>query len=247
MATVAVFIALGGGAFAVSHSKKVAPKNSVVSKSIKDGQVTSADVADDGLTATDINEGSLGKVPSAAAADSAAEADHAKAADSATNAGDAAKLDGKDSSDFQAPGSDGWTPLPLNSGSSTGFGPGAGCLWTNYGGNFNDAAYYRDQDGVVHLRGLVKANDGYLPPYYFTCGAFGDTDATIGTLPDGYRPAGRSLFTVSSQNKPGRVDAIPDGSVKIEAGYPEYSAAKDYVSLDGITFRCGPSGANGCP
>src|SRR4051812_32795486 len=41
MATVAVFIALGGGAYAVA----TAPKNSVVSRSIKDGQVKPRDLA----------------------------------------------------------------------------------------------------------------------------------------------------------------------------------------------------------
>ena len=54
MATVAVFIALGGGAYAVSLQK-----NSVKSKHIKDGQVKSADVADDDLIGTDIDEDTL--------------------------------------------------------------------------------------------------------------------------------------------------------------------------------------------
>jgi hypothetical protein len=55
MATLAVFIALGGGAYAVT---KVG-KNSVTSKSIKDGAVKSADVLNDGLTGTDIDESTL--------------------------------------------------------------------------------------------------------------------------------------------------------------------------------------------
>ena len=54
MATVAVFIALGGGAYAISLQK-----NSVKSKHIKDGQVKSADVADDDLIGTDIDEDTL--------------------------------------------------------------------------------------------------------------------------------------------------------------------------------------------
>jgi hypothetical protein len=55
LATVAIFAALGGGAFAAT---KVA-KNTVVSKSIKNGQVKSQDVKDNSLTGTDINEGTL--------------------------------------------------------------------------------------------------------------------------------------------------------------------------------------------
>jgi hypothetical protein len=69
---VAVYIALGGVAWAV----QVAPKNSVVSKSIKNGQVKKADVgagavnaskvAADALTGAQIDESTLGQVPNAA-------------------------------------------------------------------------------------------------------------------------------------------------------------------------------------
>jgi hypothetical protein len=54
MATVAVFIALGGGAFAISIKK-----NSVGSKEIKNGRVKSVDVKDDSLTGKDVNESKL--------------------------------------------------------------------------------------------------------------------------------------------------------------------------------------------
>jgi hypothetical protein len=71
MSTLAVFLALGTGtAFAVAAA------NSVVSSSIKDGEVKNPDVGADAvngakvsansLTGTDINESSLGKVPLAA-------------------------------------------------------------------------------------------------------------------------------------------------------------------------------------
>jgi hypothetical protein len=55
MASVAVFIALGAGAYAAG----LAP-DSVKSKHIKDGQVKSVDVLDDGLTGDDVMNGSLG-------------------------------------------------------------------------------------------------------------------------------------------------------------------------------------------
>jgi hypothetical protein len=55
MATIAVFIALGGGAYAVS----TAPKNSVVSKSIKNGQVKKPDLADNSVTSNKVADGSL--------------------------------------------------------------------------------------------------------------------------------------------------------------------------------------------
>jgi hypothetical protein len=69
---VALFFAFTGGAYAVT----IAPKNSVVSRSIKNRQVKKADlaanavngskVADDTLTGADVNEASLGQVLDAA-------------------------------------------------------------------------------------------------------------------------------------------------------------------------------------
>jgi hypothetical protein len=66
MATVAVFLALGGGAYAAIHLKK----NSVRSKQIKDGQVKTQDLADgavatqnianDAVTPTELAPGAVG-------------------------------------------------------------------------------------------------------------------------------------------------------------------------------------------
>src|SRR5215468_11128813 len=65
MATIAVFVALGGGAIAAG----VAKKNSVTSKSVrngslqgldvKDGSLQGADVAADTLTGANVNESTL--------------------------------------------------------------------------------------------------------------------------------------------------------------------------------------------
>lgn len=54
MATIAVFAAIGGGAYAAGLAK-----DSVGSKQIRDGQVRSADVKDDSLTGADIRESGL--------------------------------------------------------------------------------------------------------------------------------------------------------------------------------------------
>lgn len=80
VATLALIVAMAGGAYAAGLGR-----DSVKSKNIKDGQVKSQDVRDNGLSGTDLDESTLGKVPSAASADSA---------NSATNAG---TLDGIDS------------------------------------------------------------------------------------------------------------------------------------------------------
>jgi len=55
VSTLCLFVLLGGGAYAATKL----PQNSVKSKQIKDGQVKSVDVGDDGLTGTDINEATL--------------------------------------------------------------------------------------------------------------------------------------------------------------------------------------------
>ena len=80
VAYLALFFALSGTA--------IAAKPLLTGADIQDGSLTGADVQNDSLTGNDVLESSLGKVPSATAADSA------------TTAGDAEKLDGKDSSEF---------------------------------------------------------------------------------------------------------------------------------------------------
>jgi hypothetical protein len=91
MATIAVFIALGGGAYALSL-----PKNSVGPRQLKTNAVTGHDAL----------ESSFSQVPSAAHADTATHADSASQADSAataanaSNAANADKLDNLDSSDI---------------------------------------------------------------------------------------------------------------------------------------------------
>jgi hypothetical protein len=95
MATIAVFLALGGGAaFAAST---MLPKNSVGSAQLKKNAVTGRAIRDGSIKGADVSEASLGKVPSAARADRAALADsatnaqHAASADNATNAANAAR------------------------------------------------------------------------------------------------------------------------------------------------------------
>src|SRR5438270_7306696 len=94
IALIALFVALGGGAYAVT----TAPNNSVNSASVKDesllgkdiknGSLTGLDVKDNSLTGADIKELTLGQVPKAAQAGTAA------------NAGNATTLQGKTPKDF---------------------------------------------------------------------------------------------------------------------------------------------------
>jgi hypothetical protein len=234
---VALFIALGGSAYAVTQIDR----NSVKSKHIVDGQVRTNDVEDDGLTGVDVDEASLGSVPLA---------EQANTANSAQSAGDANTLDSKDSTDFARAGSENWQAAQLRDGSLPHhfpgqFAPRDWCYWSNYENGHTQAAYFRDPAGVVHLKGLVKANNGNFGG---TCSGLEPYDVqVVFDLPAGYRPSERWLMPTVSANKPGRLDVLPNGKVQIEVGFPAWGDALQWVSLDGITFRCAPSGENGCP
>lgn len=89
--------------------------------------------------------------------------------------------------------------------------------WTNYGSPWENASYYRDDEGNVFLSGLIKKTT-----------AFADTVAF--NLPSGYRPDAISLFCCISNNAYSRVDVYTTGDVKIRTG------AANWVSLDGIRF-----------
>jgi hypothetical protein len=56
MVTILAFIVLGGG---VAYGVKLAKKNSVTSKSVKNGSLKGLDVLDDSLTGQDVSEGTL--------------------------------------------------------------------------------------------------------------------------------------------------------------------------------------------
>jgi hypothetical protein len=94
----------------------------------------------------------------------------------------------------------------------------------------NEAGYYRDKQGRVFLQGLVKA-----------CGA--STPQTIFTLPAGYRPLNLEQLVAIKGGLFGTILVSPSGQVTTN-GLP---ADGDTYQLGDISFRCAPSGANGCP
>ncbi len=88
---------------------------------------------------------------------------------------------------------------------------------------YGPVGYYRDSDGRVHLSGTIMR-----------CGS---TDNVAFTLPPGYRPAFEAQF---DRDRPvfvgrgGQVSEFHGGSATA-------------FSVSGISFRCAPSGLNGCP
>jgi hypothetical protein len=83
--------------------------------------------------------------------------------------------------------------------------------------------YYRDPSGFVYLQGRAIPGDCV------------DEDPPVFTLPPGHAPAKRRFLPAAS----GEVTVEPSGEVK--------TVGSSEASLDGIVFRCGPRGQNGCP
>ena len=135
MATIAVFLVLGGGA-AFAATKLKLGKNSVGTKQIKNGAVTGIKIKKGTITGTNINLGTLGTVPSANAAATAGTA-NALAPMEATRvvgaSGQPAFLDGTSN----------YSPF--------------GSL------KIQPAGFYKDHDGIVHLTGLIKTGTGESP------------------------------------------------------------------------------------
>ena len=63
----------------------------------------------------------------------------------------------------------------------------------NDGEGFTRVQYGKDAEGIVHLRGVIKANDATM---FQPAGPSGPTIGTAYTLPCGYRPPGQLIQTI---------------------------------------------------
>lgn len=97
-------------------------------------------------------------------------------------------------------------------------------------------AFYRDPYGVVHLKGSVKC-PGEAPTSGYT----------IFRLPPGYFPSNLQWFLVSADNAPATVVAEDHGASADVIYVHGNPGADGLVSLDGVSWRCSPSGVDGCP
>src|SRR5262249_29978876 len=105
--------------------------------------------------------------------------------------------------------------------------------------------------GFVHVKGTVVA-EATLPH-----GCVNAPEKAIFVLPAGYRPARRestaSLTGVVDSNTTQLAVIIVDGPsvAAVPAcsgpGDPGVDPNHSYLSPDSISFRCAPSGKNGCP
>ncbi len=88
--------------------------------------------------------------------------------------------------------------------------------WANLGTTFENAGYYLDHQGRVHLQGNVT----------------GSNTSPIFNLPVGLRPAEQQIFFAISQGEvAARVDVLANGDVQRAVG------ANGYLTLTGISFR----------
>jgi hypothetical protein len=204
MATIAVFLALGGASYAAfklpknSVGTKQLKNNAVTTKKIKKQAITAAKVKKKTLTGQQINVAKLGTVPAANTADVA------------------------NTANSVAP-SEGWHEI------GTPGEPYFENSWHNNtsGKTFETAGFYKDHEGVVHLKGHV----------------LGGTSFTIFHLPPGYRPAsGKALFILASCGG-GPCSTSGVGSIGIagsgtpDAGEVLVLPGVTSVTFDGISFR----------
>lgn len=95
--------------------------------------------------------------------------------------------------------------------------------WHALGSGWAPPAYWKDEDGIVHLEGM---------------GAGGTLGLAMFPLPPGYRPEKDRVFAVVSNSTFGAVQVTASGNViPLAVG----SATNAAYSLDGITFRTGKS------
>jgi hypothetical protein len=95
-------------------------------------------------------------------------------------------------------------------------------------GSLNPMGFYRDREGRIFLQGTVQqcGNPGF----------------TVTTLPAGFRPPKDENFAIGGPTGPVNGAVGASGVVAIQGG-----ATTNLFGLDGVSFRCGPSGTNGCP
>jgi hypothetical protein len=96
--------------------------------------------------------------------------------------------------------------------------------WDNYGFGSATVAYFKDREGIVHLKGFAKP---------------GVQQSHIATLPSGYRPAANEQFAAVGANAGpltvlNRVEVQPGGDIV------PYENVGLFVTLSGISFRAAP-------
>ncbi len=226
MATIAVFVALGGSSYAaIKVTGKDVRDASLTGKDLKDESVKSADVS--GLTSRDFAAGQLPAGAPGPKGDSGPQGPAGPAGADGAAGAKGEKGDRGEAGPLIQP--EAWREI--GAAGQPAFTTDGGCKWENYGSPHNTAAFYKDPWGTVHLKGFVRVVpilSGNECDWDFS-----DFRRTAFTLPTGYRPAKREAHGSVSNNQAGRVDVNVGGGILVEPiGDPT-----QWVSLDGISFR----------
>jgi hypothetical protein len=237
MATVAVFIALGG----VSYAAVKLPKNSVGSKQLKKNAVTSAKLKDGAVTAGKVADGAIGGakigdggVTASKVADGSLTG--AEIADGSLTGAKVAdgSLTGKqvDASTLGVvPVAERANSLPPPESWHVVGAPGEPQFengWEDFpsSAQFEDVAFYKDHEGVVHLKGRAVGGSSHR---YFT-------------LPPGFRPApDKIIFPVvsceCSSSSEGTLNISGTSSTDPLNSGAIYGPPATVIGFDGVTFR----------
>jgi hypothetical protein len=142
MATLALFVALGGASYAATQL----PKNSVGAKQLKTDAVTTLKIMNGAVTGEKLDVSTIGTVASARRA---ATAGHADTATSAATAASAATAEIASAIGPSEP------RHVVAAEGEVGFNSG----WGNFSPS-TPASFYKDPEGIVHLEGEVKRTGG---------------------------------------------------------------------------------------
>jgi len=212
VATLALFVALGGASYAALKL----PKNSVGQKQLKKNAVNSSKVKNNSLTGADIKLSKLGTVPSA---QSAATANTANTANIATTANSANVANTAGVASSLGPSED-WHEVGA---------PGEPQFQNSWVAQeaYPPVAFYKDHEGIVHLRGVISGGTGVfafrLPPGYRP--ASGKSISLAVQCSGGSCGAASVGFAVLWGSG---INAEYDGELAVDA---------EIASLNGIDFR----------
>src|SRR5262245_34722611 len=196
VAYLALFTALGGGAIAASDlgknsvGAKQLKKNAVTTPKIKNAAVTAAKIRNGTITGAKVNLSTLGTVPSAQSAATAQVANSVATSEAwhvVGATGEPAFQNGWANAQTKAP------PEP------------------------EPVAFYKDHEGVVHLRGI----------------AAGTVETVVFQLPSGYRPGPNRFFATGD----GLVRIYGSGIQDTGLNGAVVAPLQKIISLDGLTFR----------
>jgi len=249
---VAIFIALTGTAYASNqitlhppaHASKKKPRRGPQGpQGPQGGQGVQGPPGQDGTGSPDTPAQVLGKLVTVDGSGSGLDADLIDGLNSTAflgangTAANADKLDNLDSSAFVQSSPATFTDVGLQDPDNGGC-PNAFTGWIDLVRNSAEqtARYWRDPFGLVHLAGGAQECNAPVPVAL--------------TLPAGDRPATTISIPMITAGG-GDPDAVRIASVgsngEIRPPSASNTASGRSVWLEGITFRCGPSGSNGCP